>query len=267
MTTTHKKEKLHDIRNGVITLNRVELKDFKGYNEVTILENINLRVLPGEFVCLLSKDSYEKTKLINIIGGVISPSSGMARIEGKNIAVTRNNDNIISSQSELCAFRTVEGNLLKVLKKRKIPKELSKELVNKYVEKFQLQNIKRKLVWGLSNILRVKVDIARLFINKERIILMDNPFKNLNERERDECQVFIKNIWRTTGKTFIFATENIEEALLLGTRVVIMSSEPGRIVKEYDTEFNEEYISESFKEVKGDENFIELRDEIKMTYF
>lgn len=267
MKTTHKKEKLYDLRNGLITLNKIELKDFKGYNEITVLENINLRVLPGEFVCLLGKDDYAITKLMNVIGGVIPSSGGMVRVEGKSIKITHKEHNIISNKSSLIGWRSVERNLINSLKKRNIPKAFSAQLVDKYIDKFQLQNVKKKLVWGVSTGTRIKVEVSRQLINKQRVLLMNNPFKNLNEGDRQQCEMFIKNLWKTTGKTIIFATDTIEEALLLGSRVIVLSNQPTTVIKEYDIGFEDECVNEDFKEIKIDEGFVELRDEIKMTYF
>lgn len=229
---------------------------------VNALEDINLNIYEGEFVCLLGPSGCGKSTLLNIIAGFIPPTNGYAKIDGGIIKGPDWNRGVVFQQPPLYPWLNVENNIGFGPKMRNIPKPEIKEKVKRYLEKVNLVEFAKQKPYELSGGMKQRVAIARILVNNPRVLLMDEPFGALDALTREQMQILIRNIWWETGKTMFFITHDVDEALSLGTRVLVMSKRPGRIIREFETEFTNSITGENFNKTRFTKEFQRIREEI-----
>lgn len=214
---------------------KIEIHDltkafYKKQGSVTALDNINLTIDEGEFVCLVGPSGCGKTTLLRILAGLENPSVGNFTIStaGKD----RPLQSMVFQERGIIPWLTVEENVAFGLKMRHMPKEVIRERTDYYLKKTGLQKFAALYPKELSGGMKQRVSIARAFANDPEILLMDEPFAALDEQNKFILQEELLSIWEETGKTVLFITHSIDEALLLSDRILLMSSQPGRIVEE-----------------------------------
>ncbi|MEK3936214.1 ABC transporter ATP-binding protein [Sporosarcina sp. FSL W7-1349] len=203
---------------------------YKKQGSVTALDNINLTIDEGEFVCLVGPSGCGKTTLLRILAGLESPSIGDFTIA--TAGEDRPLQSMVFQERGIIPWLTVEENVAFGLKMRHLPKKLIRERTDYYLKKTGLQKFSSLYPKELSGGMKQRVSIARAFANDPEILLMDEPFAALDEQNKFILQEELLSIWEETGKTVLFITHSIDEALLLGDRILLMSSQPGRIVEE-----------------------------------
>lgn len=203
---------------------------YKKQGSVTALDNINLTIDEGEFVCLVGPSGCGKTTLLRILAGLESPSIGDFTIA--TAGEDRPLQSMVFQERGIIPWLTVEENVAFGLKMRHLPKQLIRERTDYYLKKTGLQKFSSLYPKELSGGMKQRVSIARAFANDPEILLMDEPFAALDEQNKFILQEELLSIWEETGKTVLFITHSIDEALLLGDRILLMSSQPGRIVEE-----------------------------------
>lgn len=229
---------------------------------VNALENINLKIYEGEFVCLLGPSGCGKSTLLKIIAGFLPPTSGYAKMDGNVINSPDWHRGVVFQQPPLYPWLTVAENVGFGLKMRKLAKEKIQEITGKYLDLVQLQDFAQQKPYEISGGMKQRVAIARVLVNNPRVLLMDEPFGALDALTRDQMQSLVRNIWWETGKTILFITHDVDEALSLGTRVLVMSKHPGKIIKEFHTTFTHHITSENFGKVRYAHDFQAIREEI-----
>ncbi|ATD54119.1 ABC transporter ATP-binding protein [Clostridium chauvoei] len=225
-----------------------------------VIDNLNFTINSGEFVTLLGKSGCGKTTLLKLINGIIKADKGNVVIEGKeinnwDIIELRRNIGYVIQQAGLFPHMTIEDNIGYVLNMKKIPKEevdkRVRELINIVgIDEEYLKKYPRELSGGQKQ----RIGVARALASNPDIILMDEPFGAVDEITRKSLQEEIKKIHRELKKTIIFVTHDIEEALSLGTKVVILDK--GKIILQgtaKDMVFNVD--NEFVKELFGVKNF------------
>ena len=203
---------------------------YKKQGSVTALDNINLTIDEGEFVCLVGPSGCGKTTLLRILAGLESPSIGDFTIA--TAGEDRPLQSMVFQERGIIPWLTVEENVAFGLKMRHLPKRLIRDRTDYYLKKTGLQKFSSLYPKELSGGMKQRVSIARAFANDPEILLMDEPFAALDEQNKFILQEELLSIWEETGKTVLFITHSIDEALLLGDRILLMSSQPGRIVEE-----------------------------------
>ncbi|MEK5040212.1 ABC transporter ATP-binding protein [Sporosarcina sp. FSL K6-3457] len=203
---------------------------YKKQASVTALDDINLTVEDGEFVCLVGPSGCGKTTLLRILAGLEHPSIGEFTIatDGED----RPLQSMVFQERGVIPWLTVEENVAFGLKMRHMPKEVVKERTAYYLKKTGLERFSSLYPKELSGGMKQRVSIARAFANDPEILLMDEPFAALDEQNKFILQEELLSIWSETGKTVLFITHSIDEALLLSDRILLMSSQPGRIIRE-----------------------------------
>lgn len=196
-------------------------------NERIILEDINLNIEKGEFISILGPSGCGKTTLLNIIAGIEKEFQGEIISEFSKIAV-------MFQEGGLFPWLNVYQNVEFPLKLNKVDRENRKKLVEKYLRMVHLSAFKEKLVHQLSGGMRQRVALARALAYDSDILLLDEPFSALDSQIKNILLLQIQEIWRETGKTFIFVTHNVEEAVMLSNRIVLLSVNPGKVKKEYE---------------------------------
>ncbi|MHA6260922.1 ABC transporter ATP-binding protein [Sporosarcina sp. CAU 1771] len=207
---------------------------YKKQGSVTALDDISLTIKDGEFVCLVGPSGCGKTTLLRILAGLETPSIGEFTIE-KN-GEERPSQSMVFQERGIIPWLTVKENVEFGLKMRHMPKEIINERTAYYLKKTGLDNFSTLYPKELSGGMKQRVSIARAFANDPEILLMDEPFAALDEQNKFILQEELLAIWAETGKTVLFITHSIDEALLLSDRILLMSSQPGRIIQEIDVD-------------------------------
>lgn len=213
-----------------ISINHLTKAFYKKQGSVTALEDISLLVEEGEFVCLVGPSGCGKTTLLRILADLEKPSIGDFTIATEGY--DRPLQSMVFQERGIIPWLTVEENVAFGLKMRHLPKEVIEERTAYYLKKTGLDPFSKLYPKELSGGMKQRVSIARAFANDPEILLMDEPFAALDEQNKFILQEELLSIWEETGKTVLFITHSIDEALLLGDRILLMSAQPGKIIRE-----------------------------------
>ncbi len=245
----------------LLSLNQVELI-YQSQSNTLALKDINLQIFEGEFVCILGPSGCGKSTLLQIIAGFIPPTGGSITMDGESIKGPDWHRGVVFQQPALYPWLNVEDNIKFGLKMRKVPEKESQIAVEFYLKKVGLFEFRKHKIYELSGGMKQRVAIARVLANNPRVLLMDEPFGALDALTREQMQNLLRNIWWETNKTLFFITHDVDEALALGTRVLVMSKRPGRIIKELKTTFTNSITGESGNRTRYTKEFQEYREEI-----
>jgi len=201
-------------------------------NEVVALENINLDIKPGEFICLLGPSGCGKSTLLNAIAGFSLPTSGSIVVDGKPVQEPGPDRGMVFQEYALFPWMTVEKNIAFGLEIKKQGKAEIKNKVDALLEMLNLQDFRDRYPKDLSGGMRQRVAIARVLALDSPIMLMDEPFGALDSLTRRNLQDELLRIWTEFRKTIIFVTHSIEESIYLADRIIVMTYRQGTIKKD-----------------------------------
>ena len=209
-----------------------------GPEAVQALEPIDLAVCAGEFLAILGPSGCGKSTLLNIVAGFDHPTAGEARLDGRGITGPGPERGVVFQQGALFTWLTVLDNV--AFGPQALGKSVaeSRAIATKYVDLVGLGSFAQKYPYQLSGGMQQRVGIARALANEPEILLMDEPFAALDQQTRELLQEEIRAIWRRTGKTILWITHSIEEALFLATHVVVMTARPGRVKSAFACSFS-----------------------------
>ncbi|MCQ4043197.1 ABC transporter ATP-binding protein [Streptantibioticus rubrisoli] len=191
-----------------------------------VLDGITLDVAPGEFVCLLGASGCGKSTLLNLVAGLDRPSSGSIQTPGGRPA-------LMFQEHALFPWLTAGRNIELALRLRGVPRAERRERAEGLLELVRLKGAHGKRVHELSGGMRQRVAMARALAQDSQLLLMDEPFAALDAITRDVLHEELTRIWAETGVSVLFVTHNVREAVRLGQRVILLSSRPGRIAREW----------------------------------
>lgn len=197
--------------------------------EVVALKDVNLEVKESEFVMIVGPSGCGKTSLINIIGGLDEASAGEVLLDGKAVSGPGADRGMVFQGYSLFPWLTVQKNVEFGLKMKKVSPAERAEHARKYIRLVGLEGFEDALPRQLSGGMKQRVAIARTLANEPEVLLMDEPFGALDAQTRVVMQELLANISRRTGTTILFITHDIDEAVLLGDRIYVMSRRPGTI--------------------------------------
>ena len=197
--------------------------------EVVALKDVNLEVKESEFVMIVGPSGCGKTSLINIIGGLDEASSGEVLLDGKAVSGPGADRGMVFQGYSLFPWLSVQKNVEFGLKMKKIPAAERAEHARKYISLVGLEGFEDALPRQLSGGMKQRVAIARTLANEPEVLLMDEPFGALDAQTRVVMQELLADISRRTGTTILFITHDIDEAVLLGDRIYVMSRRPGTV--------------------------------------
>ena len=197
--------------------------------DVLALERIDMRVRPGEFVCLVGPSGCGKTTLLNIIAGLIQPTGGAVRFDGDG---SRPRSGLVFQEHGVFPWMTVLDNVAFGLEMRRVPSREREERAVQFIERIGLGSFRDSYPRELSVGMRQRVGIARAFVADVPILLMDEPFASLDAQTKLVLQEELLRIWLEDRKLVLYVTHDIEEAIHLGDRVLVMTGRPGRILEE-----------------------------------
>ena len=207
----------------------------KGKQRVHVLEDISLEVMHNEFLVILGPGQSGKTTLLRIIAGLETPTSGQVLVDGKEVTGPGQDRGLVFQSYMLFFWRTVMGNVEIGLKLRGVSKKKRREIAQHYINLVGLQGFEKHYPHQLSGGMKQRVGIARAYANNPEIMLLDEPFGQLDAQTRMFMEKETERIWQTEKKTVIFVTNNIDEAIYLGDRIVTLKDKlPGRMDAIYD---------------------------------
>jgi len=202
-----------------------------GKGGVTALQDIDLDVGRGEFISMIGPSGCGKSTLLRVIGDLVEPTRGEILVNGKTAHRARldRDYGIVFQAAVLYDWRTVAKNIGLPLELLGWNRSRRANRVREMVELVELEGFEKNYPWQLSGGMQQRVSIARALSFSPALLLMDEPFGALDEMTRERLNLELLRIWAETGSTVIFVTHSISEAVFLSTRVVVMSSRPGRI--------------------------------------
>lgn len=203
------------------------------HNNIHTLNKINIEFKKGEFVCLLGPSGCGKSTLLNIIAGLETATSGRVLLNSKEITEAGPDRAVMFQEAALFPWLKVIDNVEFGMKIAGIPKAERRERALKYLKMVHLTRFQDSFVHELSGGMKQRVALARALTLDSEVLLMDEPFAALDSQTKNILQVELQQIWWETKKTIIFVTHNVEEAVLLADRVIVMAANPGTIKKEF----------------------------------
>jgi NitT/TauT family transport system ATP-binding protein len=214
----------------------VELKDVtvrfvrSGGEEVNAVERVNLTVKRAEFVCAIGRSGEGKTTLLNVIAGLVKPTHGTVSVGGREVSGPGADRGVIFQADSVFPWMRVEDNVGFGLRMRGVAKREREQVTKEYLEAVGLTHVARSWPRELSGGMRGRVAVASVFANDPEVLLADEPFGALDYVTRRRLQSVLLALWERTRKTVIFVTHDVEEALLLATRVIVVGH--GKLIED-----------------------------------
>ncbi|AEF80245.1 ABC transporter ATP-binding protein [Leadbettera azotonutricia] len=232
-------------------VNRV-YRDTNG-NPLYALKDIDLEIAKGEFVSIVGPSGCGKTTLLRLIAGLDRPQSGSLAIEGQEITRPSHEQGYVFQQSTLFPWASVHDNVAMGLKARGIYKGREDQVKN-YIDMIGLTGFEKSYPHEISGGMAQRVAIIRALINEPKVLLLDEPLGALDAFKRIELQALLLDVWTKTNTTMVMVTHDVDEAISLSTRIVIMTPRPGQITDIFDVNLGERD--------RNNDDFIELRKKI-----
>jgi NitT/TauT family transport system ATP-binding protein len=198
-----------------------------GGTKVVALERINLSVIEGEFLCIVGPSGCGKTTLLRILAGLESQTFGRVFIKAKN--PEKPLTSMVFQGDSIFPWMTVEENVAYGLRIKGVSLKQRRAIARDYLQKLGLVRFAKAYPHQLSGGMKQRINVARAFVSDPEILLMDEPFGSLDEQNRLILQQELLKIWEGSKKTSLFITHSIDEALLLGDRVIVMTAQPGKV--------------------------------------
>jgi NitT/TauT family transport system ATP-binding protein len=206
------------------------VKQFHTRNGITTaLNGVSLDIKENEFICVVGPSGCGKSTLLNMIAGLSEPTSGEIFCDGKKVEGTGVERGVVFQQYALFPWLTVKRNVMFGLELNGIKGEVAEETAMKYIKMVQLEEFANHYPKELSGGMKQRVAIARAYAVNPSVLLMDEPYGALDAQTRTQLQSELLQTWEKEQKTCFFITHDVEEAILLAQKVVIMSARPGRI--------------------------------------
>ena len=227
------------------------------------LDAINLKVNAGEFLCIVGPSGCGKSTLLHLIAGLHPATSGQVLIDGKPVEGAGTDRILIFQELGLFPWLTVGQNIEFGMRMKDIPKRERAEKIEYYLRLVHLGQFRNSYTHQLSGGMRQRVALARALATEPDVLLMDEPFAALDAQTRDLLHDELERIWAETGRTIIFVTHNVREAVRLGDRVALFTFRPGRVKREYAVDLprprhlEDVSVAKSAREILDD-----LREEI-----
>ncbi len=219
----------HSARIGI---EHVSIELGQGADRFEVLHDVSITVEPGEFICLLGPSGCGKSTLLGALAGHLQHASGSLRLDGEPIDGPDPQRGLVFQHHTLFPWKTVLDNVAYGLKMKGVDRATREHEARSLLALVGLEGFERRYPRELSGGMQQRVEIARVLINHPRVLLMDEPFGALDALTRSRMQELLLELWARMRTTIVFVTHDIDEALFLADRVLILSPRPGRIVEE-----------------------------------
>jgi len=246
-----------------LSINNISMRfDLPNGGSVQALKNVTLNLRPGELMSVLGPSGCGKTTLLNIVAGFLGPTEGKIELNGNHVTGPSAERGMVFQQGALFEWMSVRDNVGFGPRMKGANKAETREKVDHLLDVVGLGDFKEKAVYELSGGMQQRVALARCLANDPDVILMDEPLGALDALTREKMQSLVLKLWKETGKTIILITHSVEEALLLGERLLVMAPRPGRIHREYRLPFADLGVGQDLREVKKHPDYAKTREEI-----
>jgi NitT/TauT family transport system ATP-binding protein len=242
-----------------ILIDQIMISFPRGKSNFVALNNLNLEIQKNEFVSIVGHSGCGKTTLLNLIAGFLKPTSGSLQFDGENISGPKSDRVVVFQEDAVFPWYSVKKNIAYSLHIRGIKRNSIREIVTKYISAVGLNGFDNYYPKDLSGGMKKRVDLARAYAANPKVLLMDEPFGSLDTYTRQQMQIQLLNLWELEKKTVIFVTHDINEAIFLSDRVVVLSKSPGTILKTFPIPFTRPRIPS----LKKSQDFISLESEIE----
>ena len=229
---------------GQIDIEQLSIVLGDGAQAFEAVQGLDCRIEPGQFVCILGPSGCGKSTLLGALAGHLNPSAGNLRVDGTAVAGPSPQRGMVFQQHTLFPWRTVRDNVAFGLKMQGIGKAERHKAADEMLALVGLKDFADRWPNQLSGGMQQRVEIARVLINRPRLLLMDEPFGALDALTRLNMQELLLDIWTQIRTTVVFVTHDIDEALFLADRLLVMSSRPGRIIEDLRLDFPRPRTSE-----------------------
>ncbi|MBI4812556.1 ABC transporter ATP-binding protein [Candidatus Falkowbacteria bacterium] len=223
-----------------------------------VLKDLNFEISDKRFVVFVGPSGCGKTTLLKIIAGLLEPTNGEAILDKKVISEPNEERGMVFQNFTLFPWLTVKENINFGLKIRNIDEKEKNKIIEHYLRVTDLSNFADFYPKNLSGGMQQRVAIARTLANNPKILLMDEPFGSLDSQTRSAMQEFLTKLWESEQKTILFVTHDVEEAIFLADKVILLMTRPAKIKKEYDVNFPRPRLHN----LKFSEEFFKLEREV-----
>jgi ABC-type nitrate/sulfonate/bicarbonate transport system ATPase subunit len=237
---------------------KIYFEDFtKRFDQLLVLNNITFGIEEREFLVIVGPTGCGKTTLVKLLIGLMEPTAGSIYINGRNTGQhsVQENMSVVFQEDSLLPWRNVEGNIRLAMEVKGYAKQDIERRVEEMLDLLGLGDYRTYMPAQLSVGMRQRVAIARAYSTNPSIILMDEPFGHFDARSREHIEKMIIEVWQKTRATILFVTHNIEEAVYLSSRIIVLSQKPTKIKEVIQVDLPH---PRSFK----DRRFIEIRQKV-----
>ena len=251
------------MQNSIIDIVDLNIEFSSENQNVVALDNINLKINKNDFICIMGVSGCGKTTLLNALAGFISPTKGKILLKGNEIQGPGPDRAVVFQDDAVFPWLNVEENIAYSHKIKSKYGENEKQLVNNYINLVGLQDFTKAWPRQLSGGMRKRVDLARAFSAEPELLLMDEPFGALDIMTKEKLQDELRKFWVSSPRTIVFITHDVEEAVFLGDKVILMTPRPGKI----DSIIEPKLKNERDMSIKSDSTFFEnvkkIRERLK----
>ncbi len=233
-----------------------------GASAVRALERADLAFERGDFVCIVGPSGCGKTTMMQTLAGFLAPTTGVVRLDGVVVTGPGPERGVVFQQPALFPWMTVERNAGFGPRMRHEARGVAAARVEQWLRTTGLWEFRDRYPYELSGGMQQRLAIARALCNEPKVLLMDEPFGALDALTRERMQEELHAVWRRAGMTVVFITHSVEEAVYLGTEVVVMSPRPGRIVARLPMPFARDHAAEGIRSVKSRPDFVTERERV-----
>jgi NitT/TauT family transport system ATP-binding protein len=215
-----------EVAINIRNLSKVFAKDKR---KIIALDQFNLSIASGEFVCVLGPSGCGKTTVLRIVAGLERPTGGGVLVRGRKIEAAGPDRGVVFQEFALFPWRTVRKNVEFGLEIKGVPEGERGKISQEYIDLVGLNGFEDAHPKELSGGMKQRVGIARALANNPEVLLMDEPFGSLDAQNRNLMQKELLRIWSATRKTILFVTHSVDEAVFLADRIVVMTARPGKV--------------------------------------
>lgn len=244
-----------DSREVILDVKSVSKEFITPKKKVLALKDINLQVHRREFVCVIGPSGCGKSTLIRILAGLEQASAGEVLLDGKSVTKPDSSRGMVFQGYSLFPWLTVQGNVMFGPRMQKFSRDEARRKADEWLEIVGLEKFAKSYPHELSGGMRQRVAIARALVNEPRILLMDEPFGALDAQTRAHMQYHLMEVWKKINITVLFITHDLDEAVFLADRILVLKPHPGEVLKLIDVPVprprdETQHMSEAFQATK-----------------
>lgn len=245
-----------------VVLRDVNVRYGRGSAAVQALSNASLTFAKGDFISIVGPSGCGKTTLMQTLAGLQKTSSGQVSVDGSEVRGPSADRGVVFQHAALFPWMTVAGNAGFGPMVRGVDKNERSRIVEHWLKLVGLWDFRERYPYQLSGGMQQRLAIVRALCNDPKLLLMDEPFGALDALTREKMQEELHAVWRQSGKTIVFITHSVEEAVYLGTKIVVMSPRPGRIVEQLSCGFSKQQGNREIRKIKSSPEFVAMREKV-----